>query len=253
MNKGILEICMTVTLTVANVSVIILLLVAWIGRITYEKMRSDGHAPSGAACCRCKKIVPAQDDGNESAGLELAQRRTGSTYDVDALDESDSHSTLPQPMRAEQEASSRGFTPDCSSFHESANPLNLLKSRAKTARSDHLDMTVREAAHTQAIAELTAKNDTLTAENAKLIKALQQRAKAGAVTTLEAPPTQPAAETVTIPDGAIDVPSASAGGVEASDESRRRHEATMMAGRERRAARKAKNAHKAFAHAEAHV
>jgi hypothetical protein len=247
MNKGILEICMTVTLTVANASVIILLLVAWIGRITYEKMHSDGHAPSGVACCRCEKTVSLQDDGNESAGLELAQRRTGSTYDVDALDESDPHSTLPQPMRAEQEASSRGFTPDCSSFHESANPLNLLKSRAKTARSDHLDMTVREAALAQAIAELTAKNDTLTAENAKLIKALQQRAKAGAVTTLEAPPTQPAAETVTRPDGAIDVPSASAGGVEASDESRRRHEATMMAGRERRAARKAKNAHKTFA------
>ena len=177
----------------------------------------------------------------------LGRGSFGSVYKVSRLSDG------PQPMRAEQEASSRGFTPDCSSFHESANPLNLLKSRAKTARSDHLDMTVREAALAQAIAELTAKNDTLTAENAKLIKALQQRAKAGAVTTLEAPPTQPAAETVTIPDGAIDVPPASAGGVETSDESRRRHEATMMAGRERRAARKAKNAHKAFAHAEAHV
>ena len=139
MNKGILEICMTVTLTVANASVIILLLVAWIGRITYEKM----HHPQ-ASCCRCKNAGPAQDDGEESAGLEL----------------------------------------------ESVNPI---KGHAKTAREDKADMTVREAAAlVQANAELTDKIDTLTAENDKL-KTLQ-RATAGAVLTLEAPPTHSVAD-----------------------------------------------------------
>ena len=139
MNKGILEICMTVTLTVANASVIILLLVAWISRIAYEKMHH-----SQASCCKCKNAGPAQDDGKESAGLEL----------------------------------------------ESVNPI---KGHAKTAREDKADMTVREAAAlVQANAELTDKIDTLTAENDKL-KTLQ-RAKAGAVLTLEAPPTHSVAD-----------------------------------------------------------
>ena len=140
MDKDILEICMTVTLTVANASVIILLLVAWIGRITYEKMH---HAQ--ASCCRCKNAVPPQGSGDDSAGLEL----------------------------------------------ESVNPLKV-RLKKSTARADATDMTVREAAQAQAIAELTTKIATLTAENDQLKTV--QRAKAGAVTTLEVPPTESAAE-----------------------------------------------------------
>ena len=91
-NKETLEIVMTVALSVANASVIVLLLVAWIGRITFEKLHMSNSICPESACCRRGRRRNAADDEKDAeeeaaeyAGLELAERRAS---DVDNFHES---------------------------------------------------------------------------------------------------------------------------------------------------------------------
>ena len=196
MDKDILEVCMTVALSIANASVIILLLAAWISRVAYEKLHThvSDAARGGTTCCGKKKKKTTQTspdspdgDDDDNTGIAMGVMRTGQSWDPDAspgdTSGADTRETLVQfhdlTLSAQSESSIRGASRGHTSYHENINPL-ALKSRAKTAQAS---MTVAQ------VESLVA---TIERQAAKIrdLKALGH-SSAGAVKTLDVPPSTP--------------------------------------------------------------
>jgi hypothetical protein len=192
MDKDILEVCMTVALSIANASVIILLLAAWISRVAYEKLHThvSDAARGGTTCCGKKKKTtqtsPDSPDGDDddNTGIAMGVMWTGQSWDPDASPDdtsgADTRETLVQfhdlTLSAQSESSIRGAS---LSYHENINPL-ALKSREKTAQAS---MTVAQ------VESLVATIERQAAEIRDL-KALGH-SSAGAVKTLDVPPSTP--------------------------------------------------------------
>lgn len=198
MDKDILEVCMTVALSIANASVIILLLAAWISRVAYEKLHThvSDAARGGTTCCGKKKKKTTQTspdspdgDDDDNTGIAMGVMRTGQSWDPDAspgdTSGADTRETLVQfhdlTLSAQSESSIRGASRvrGHTSYHENINPL-ALKSRAKTAQAS---MTVAQ------VESLVATIERQAAEIRDL-KALGH-SSAGAVKTLDVPPSTP--------------------------------------------------------------
>ena len=188
MDKDILEVCMTVALSVANASVIILLLAAWISRVAYEKLHThvSDAARGGTTCCGKKKKTtqtsPDSPDGDDddNTGIAMGVMRTGQSWDPDASPDdtsgADTRETLVQfhdlTLSAQSESSIRGAS---LSYHENINPL-ALKSREKTAQAS---MTVAQ------VESLVATIERQAAEIRDLKALGLGHSSAGAVKTLE--------------------------------------------------------------------
>ena len=212
MDKDILEVCMTVALSVANASVIILLLAAWISRVAYEKLHThvSDAARGGTTCCGKKKKKTTQTspdspdgDDDDNTGIAMGVMRTGQSWDPDAspgdTSGADTRETLVQfhdlTLSAQSESSIRGASRGHTSYHENINPL-ALKSRAKTAQAS---MTVAQVESLVAqveslVATIERQATTIERQAAEIrdLKALGH-SSAGAVktTTLDVPPSTP--------------------------------------------------------------